>query len=42
MAAMAYQFERPYVFDSSASEQRLGLKPTPLDSGVAATIASWR
>ena len=41
LAAMAYQFDRPYALDSSASEQRLGLKPTPLEVGVAATIESW-
>jgi len=41
MAEMAFQFERPFVLDSSVSEARLGLAATPLEVGVAATIASW-
>ena len=41
LAVMSYQFDRPYVFDSTASERLLGLKPTPLQDGVAATVASW-
>jgi hypothetical protein len=28
---MRYQFERPFVLDSSAAEQTFGLKPTDLD-----------
>jgi len=42
MAEMAYQFERSYVLDSSASERRLGLAPTALEVGTKATIATWR
>ena len=34
-----YMFARPFVMDSSASEQRLGLAPTPLADGVARTVA---
>ncbi len=36
-----YQFERPFVMDSSASEAALGLEPTPLTQAAAATVAWW-
>ena len=42
MAEMSYQFTRPFVLDSSASEARLGLAPTPLAEGIGATVAWWR
>lgn len=42
LAEMAYQFEHPFVLDSSASETRLGLSPTPLTAGAEATVAWWR
>lgn len=42
LAEMLYQFERPFVLDSSASEARLGLAPTPLDVGAKATVEWWR
>jgi nucleoside-diphosphate-sugar epimerase len=35
-------FTAPFVLDSTASEQRLGLAPTPMDDGLAATVAWWR
>jgi nucleoside-diphosphate-sugar epimerase len=41
-AEAAYQFTSPFVMDSSHSEQLLGLAPTPMADGVAATIAWWR
>ncbi|MCT9933004.1 NAD-dependent epimerase/dehydratase family protein [Planotetraspora sp. A-T 1434] len=37
-----YQFDRPFVLDSSASEAALGLTPTPLDEALKAVIAQWR
>ncbi|MEZ0072157.1 NAD-dependent epimerase/dehydratase family protein [Planotetraspora sp. GP83] len=37
-----YQFDRPFVLDSSASEAALGLTPTPLDDALKAVIAEWR
>lgn len=40
IAEMAYQFDAPFVLDSSASERRLGLAPTPMREGVARTIAA--
>lgn len=42
LAEMLYQFERPFVMDSSHSEDLLGLRPTPLPEASAATVAWWR
>jgi nucleoside-diphosphate-sugar epimerase len=42
LVEMTYQFEHPFVLDSTASEQLLGLAPTPLEQGAAATVAWWR
>ena len=42
IAEMLYQFERPFVMDSRASEASLGLHPTPLPEAAAATVAWWR
>ena len=39
---MLYEFEQPFVVDSTKAEQRLGLAPTPLDEALAATIAWFR
>ncbi|WP_148614753.1 NAD-dependent epimerase/dehydratase family protein [Nocardioides rubriscoriae] len=37
MRETVYQFQRPYVLDSSASERELGLAPTPWDEVCRAT-----
>ncbi len=37
-----YQFDRPYVLDSSASQAVLGFGPTPVEDGVKETVAWWR
>lgn len=42
LAETAYQFDRPFVVDSTASEARLGLSPTPLEIGLKETVAWWR
>ncbi|MBT2586787.1 NAD-dependent epimerase/dehydratase family protein [Arthrobacter sp. ISL-95] len=42
LAEMLYQFERPFVMDSAASQRMLGLEPTPLGEAAAATVAWWR
>jgi nucleoside-diphosphate-sugar epimerase len=42
LAETLYQFERPFVMDSSASEAALGLSPTPLAEAAAATVEWWR
>jgi nucleoside-diphosphate-sugar epimerase len=31
---MAYQFDRPFVLDSSAAQEAFGLRPTPLDDAL--------
>lgn len=41
LAEMLYQFERPFVMDSRASQAALALAPTPLDEAAAATVAWW-
>lgn len=42
LAEMIYQFTDPFVMDSTLSEQRLGLSPTPLDRAAAATVGWWQ
>ncbi|HSU03264.1 MAG TPA: NAD-dependent epimerase/dehydratase family protein [Nocardioides sp.] len=42
LAETGYMFTRPFVLDSTASEQRLGLAPTPLGTGIEETVAWWR
>lgn len=42
LAETGYMFSRPFVMDSSASQERLGLAPTDLATGLAATVAWWR
>ncbi|WP_328527184.1 NAD-dependent epimerase/dehydratase family protein [Nocardioides sp. NBC_00368] len=42
LAEMVYQFDKPFVLDSSASESLLGLSPTPLETGAKATVDWWR
>jgi nucleoside-diphosphate-sugar epimerase len=37
-----YQFAEPWTTDSTRTETELGVAPTPLDEGVAATVAWWR
>ena len=38
MREMRYQFDRPFVLDSSETEAVFGLRPTGLDEALAATI----
>ncbi|NLE81030.1 MAG: NAD-dependent epimerase/dehydratase family protein [Rhodococcus sp.] len=42
LAEMLYQFEKPFVMDSSSTEALLGLAPTPLGDATRATVAWWR
>ncbi|MER5642251.1 NAD-dependent epimerase/dehydratase family protein [Kitasatospora sp. NPDC002227] len=39
---ISYQFDRPFVLDSSAYEQALTVRATPVEEQVAATVAWWR
>ncbi|GAA4024432.1 NAD-dependent epimerase/dehydratase family protein [Arthrobacter methylotrophus] len=42
LAEMLYQFERPFIMDSTASQAMLELEPTPFADAMAATVAWWR
>ncbi|TDE30947.1 NAD-dependent epimerase/dehydratase family protein [Actinomadura sp. 6K520] len=37
-----YQFDRPYILDSSAFESTFGMAPTPLDDALTAVVAAHR
>ncbi|MFE4545185.1 NAD-dependent epimerase/dehydratase family protein [Arthrobacter sp. NPDC056727] len=37
-----YQFQQPFMMDSRASEEQLGLHPTPLHVAARATVEWWR
>lgn len=38
MVEMLYEFDEPYLLDSSAIERELGLRPTPYEVSIPATI----
>jgi len=42
MIEMAYEFEEPFLVDSSRFERAFGLAPTPLEEALAETVAWWR
>jgi nucleoside-diphosphate-sugar epimerase len=42
LAETLYQFEKPFIMDSSLTQATLGLSPTPLDEAAAATVEWWR
>ncbi len=42
LAETSYMFTSPFVLDSSRSEERLGLAPTPLGTGLKETVEWWR
>lgn len=37
-----YQFERPFILDSSAAVETFGLRPTPMSEALSATLDWWR
>ena len=39
---MWYEFAEPFVLDSSKIERAFGLRPTPLEESIPATIAWYR
>lgn len=39
---MMYQFTQPFVVDASRTERELGLRPTPLDTGIERTVRWYR
>jgi nucleoside-diphosphate-sugar epimerase len=42
MIEMAYEFEEPYLLDSSKIERAFSLRPTPLEEALAGTVTWWR
>ena len=42
LAETSYMFNGPFVLDSSASEQRLGLAPTSMETGTKETVSWWQ
>lgn len=42
LVELSHQFTAPFVLDSSRSEERLGMQPTPFDEAIRATVAWWR
>lgn len=42
MIEMSYEFEEPFLVDSSRFEQAFGLVPTPLEVAMAETVAWWQ
>lgn len=42
LAEVYYQFDRPFVLDSSSFSRTFGVQPTPMDDALASTIAWWR
>ncbi|WP_314194294.1 NAD-dependent epimerase/dehydratase family protein [uncultured Arthrobacter sp.] len=42
LGEMLYQFQRPFVMDSTVSEEQLGLRPTPLQEAAKETVEWWR
>jgi nucleoside-diphosphate-sugar epimerase len=42
LVEMQYQFEEPFVVDSSKISSKLGLPATPVDEALAATLAAYR
>lgn len=42
LAETSYMFTRPFVLDSTRSQELLGLTPTPLQAGLDETVAWWR
>jgi nucleoside-diphosphate-sugar epimerase len=39
---VTYQFERPFVLDSSAAAETFGLEPTPMDEAIRVTLTANR
>lgn len=42
LAEVSYQFENPFVLDSSSAQSAFGLAPTPWDDVLAGVIATYR
>jgi nucleoside-diphosphate-sugar epimerase len=42
MIEMSYEFEEPFILDSSRFERTFGIGPTPLEEALVATVSWWR
>ncbi len=42
LVELQYEFEEPFVVDSSKIATKLGVQATPLDQALAETLASYR
>lgn len=42
LGEMTYQFDRPFIMDSTVSEQALRLTPTPLETATTETVQWWQ
>ena len=40
MRETRYQFDRPFLLDSSAFQETFGMSPTPLDEALKASLRS--
>ena len=41
LAEMRYQFEEPFIVDSSKIASHLGVRATPIDTALADTLTSY-
>jgi nucleoside-diphosphate-sugar epimerase len=42
LVEMQYQFQEPFIVDSSKIATKLGVHPTPLDQALADTLTTYR
>ncbi len=42
LVEMLYEFEQPFIVDSSKFEDAFGINPTPFEESIPATVAWWR
>lgn len=42
LAEMVYQFDKPFVMDSTRAQQLFGTKPTPMADAALATVEWWK
>jgi len=42
LTEVSYQFENPFVLDSTAAQRTFGLTPTPWDDVLASVVESYR
>jgi nucleoside-diphosphate-sugar epimerase len=42
LGEVGYQFDRPFVVDSTAASEHFGLSPTPMPEQMSSTVRRWR